>query len=137
MSKAAFFAQFVYNNSCNHTIQMSLNWLLHEFDCEICIDVANNVIERRILTAKNHIKKLDKLWQKLCLQLVKTQKWMTTYYNTYHVSKQFKIENLVKLFIKNFKLKYQKLNFYWIKLFKMLEQIDNQIYRLVLFIKYV
>ena len=53
--------QFVYNNSCNHTIQMSSNQLLHEFDCKIHIDVADNVIERKISAAKNHIKKLHKL----------------------------------------------------------------------------
>ena len=36
---------------------------------------------------------------------MKAQEQMTAYYNICHVSKQFKIENLVKLFIKNFKLK--------------------------------
>ena len=116
---------------------MSLNKLLHEFNCEIHIDVANNVIEKRILTAKNHIEKLHKLWQKLYLWLMKVQEQMTAYYNVGHVLKQFKIENLVKLFIKNLKLKCWKLNSYWIELFKMLEWIDEQIYRLVLFIKYV
>ena len=62
---------------------------------------------------------------------------MTAYYNVYHILKQFKIKNLIKLFIKNLKLKCQKLNFYWIDLFKILEQIDEQIYKLVLFTKYV
>ena len=62
---------------------------------------------------------------------------MTTYYNTHHVLKQFKIRNLVKLFIKNLKLKYWKLNFYWIESFRILEQIDEQTYKLVLSTKYV
>ena len=61
-AKLFFLAQFVYNNSCNHTTQMSLNWLLHEFDCEICIDIMNNIIERRISAVKDHIEKLHKLW---------------------------------------------------------------------------
>ena len=52
---------------------MSSNRLLHEFDCEICIDVTDNIIERRILTVKDCIEKLHKLHQKLCLQLVKAQ----------------------------------------------------------------
>src|SRR5436190_23227383 len=97
--------QFVYNNSCNHIIQMSLNRLLHEFNCEICIDVVNNIIKRRISVVKDHVEKLHKLQQKLCLQLVKVQEQMTTYYNICHILKQFKIENLVKLSIKNLKLK--------------------------------
>ncbi len=111
-TKLFFLAQFIYNNSCNHTTQMSLNQLLHEFNCEIHIDIINNIIKRKISAAKNHIKKLHKLHQKLYLQLVKTQKWMIIYYNICHILKQFKIRNFVKLFIKNFKLKCQKLNFH-------------------------
>ena len=96
----------------------------------------NNVTEKRISAAKNHIEKLYKLWQKLCLWLVKTQEQMTAYYNAHHISKQFKIEDLVKLSTKNLKLKCQKLNSCWIESFKMLEWIDEQTYRLALFTKY-
>ena len=85
---------------------MSLNRLLHNFNCKIHIDVADNIIKKRILAAKNHVEKLHKLQQKLCLQLVKVQEQMTAYYNALHVLKQFKIKNLVKLFTKNLKLKY-------------------------------
>ena len=88
---------------------MNSNKLLHKFNCEIHIDIMNNI--KKISAAKNHIKKLHKLYQKLCLQLMKIQEQMTTYYNIYHISKQFKIRNLVKLSIKNLKLKYQKLSF--------------------------
>ncbi len=72
-AKLLFLVQFIYNNSWNHTIQMSLNRLLYEFDCKICIDIADNIIKKRILAAKNHVEKLYKLWQKLCLKLVKAQ----------------------------------------------------------------
>ena len=94
-AKLLFLVQFVYNNSWNHTIQMSSNRLLHEFNCKIHIDIVNNIIKKRISAAKNHVEKLHKLWQKLCLKLVKVQEWMTAYYNTCHVSKQFKIKDLV------------------------------------------
>ena len=116
---------------------MSLNRFLHEFDCEICIDVMNNIIKKRISAVKDHVEKLHKLCQKLCLQLVKAQEWMTTYYNVCHILKQFKIRNLVKLFIKNLKLKCWKLSSCWIDLFRVLEQIDEQAYRLALSTKYV
>ena len=89
---------------------MSLNKLLHGFDCEIHINVADNITEKRISAAKNHVEKLHKLQQKLHLKLVEVQEQITVYYNAHHMSKQFKIENLVKLSIKNLKLKYQKLN---------------------------
>jgi len=115
---------------------MSSNQLLHSFDYEIHINIINNVIKRRISAVKNHIEKLHKLYQKLHLQLVKIQKQMTTYYNTHHVLKQFKIENLIKLSIKNLKLKCQKLSSCWIDLFRMLEWISEQTYRLALFTKY-
>ena len=91
---------------------MSSNQLLYDFDCEICIDVTNNIIKRRISAAEDCVKKLHELHQKLCLQLVEVQKQMTTYYNAHHVLKQFKIRNLIKLSIKNLKLKCQKLNSY-------------------------
>jgi excinuclease UvrABC helicase subunit UvrB len=102
--------QFVYNNSQNHITQLILNQLLHEFDCEIHIDVADNIIERRISAAQDHVKKLHQLCQKLRLKLVKTQEQMMIYYNTHHVLKQFKVENFVKLLIKNLKLKCCKLS---------------------------
>ena len=40
---------------------MSLNKLLYDFDCEICINVVNNIIKKRISAAKNHVEKLHKL----------------------------------------------------------------------------
>ena len=135
-AKLLSLVQFVYNNSHNHTTQMSLNRLLHEFDCKIHIDIMNNIIKRRILTAKDHIKKLHKLYQKLHLWLVKIQEQMTTYYNIHHILKQFKIKDLIKLSIKNLKLKCWKLNSYWINLFRVLEWISEQTYRLALSTKY-
>ena len=60
-AKLLSLAQFVYNNSCNHTTQISLNWLLHEFDCKIHIDIMNNVIERKISAVKDHIERLYEL----------------------------------------------------------------------------
>jgi len=60
-AKLLSLVQFVYNNNHNHIIQMSLNQLLHSFNYEIYIDVTDNIIKRRILTAKDYIEKLHKL----------------------------------------------------------------------------
>src|SRR5438045_7556672 len=62
--------QFAYNNSRNHTTGMSPNRLLHGFDCEICIDVAGHVSERRIPAAKDRIEEIHQLCQQLRLRLV-------------------------------------------------------------------
>src|SRR5438045_332864 len=62
-----FFEHVVYNNICNHIIQMSSNRLLHRFNCKIHIDIMNNVIKKRISVVKDHVEKLHKLHQKLCL----------------------------------------------------------------------
>ena len=93
---------------------MSPNQLLHSFDCEIRIDVADNVTERRILAAKDCVKKLHQLRQELCIWLIEAQEWMASYYNACHVLKQFKVRDLVKLSTKNLKLKCRKLSPCWV-----------------------
>lgn len=129
-------AQFAYNNSRNHTTGMSPNRLLHGFDCEIRIDVADNVSERRIPAAKNRIEKLHQLRQQLRLRLVETQERMASYYNARHVPKQFKVGDFVKLSTKNLKLKSRKLSPRWVGPFRVLERIGRQAYRLALPDKY-
>jgi hypothetical protein len=61
---------------------------------------------------------------------------MASYYNTYHVSKQFKVRDLVKLSIKYLKLKHQKLSLRWVGPFWVLKCIGVQAYRLALPNKY-
>ena len=129
-------AQFAYNNSRNHTTRMSPNRLLHGFDCEIRIDVADNVSEGRIPAAKDRIEKLHELRQSLRARLIDAQERMAKYYNANHVPKQFKVGNFVKLSTKNFKLKHRKLSPRWIGPFRVLERIGGQAYRLALPAKY-
>ena len=115
---------------------MSPNRLLHGFDCEIRIDVADNVSERRIPAAKDRIEKLHQLRQELRLRLVEAQERMAAYYNACHVPKQFQTGNFVKLSTKNLKLKCPKLAPHWIGPFWVLGWIGGQAYRLALPGKY-
>jgi hypothetical protein len=85
---------------------MSPKRLLHDFDCDIRIDITDNVTERRIPTAKDRIEKLHQLHQDLRKRLVEAQERMTKYYNICHISKQFQVGEFVKLFTKNLNLKY-------------------------------
>jgi len=61
---------------------------------------------------------------------------MASYYNTHHISKQFKVGDLVKLLIKYLKLKHWKLSPRWVGPFRVLEHIRAQVYRLALPNKY-
>src|SRR5438045_3971643 len=129
-------SQFAYNSSRNHTMSMSPNRLLHGFDCEIHIEVADNVSERRIPAAKDLIEKLHQLCQELRLRLIEAQEWMAAYYNARHVPKQFQTGNFVKLSTKNLKLKCPKLAPRWIGPFRVLGWIGGQAYWLALPGKY-
>ena len=129
-------AQFAYNNSRNHTTGMSPSRLLHGFNCEICIDVADNVSERRIPAAKDRIEKLHQLCQELRVRLIEAQEWMASYYNARHVPKRFKTGQFIKLSTKNLKVKCPKLAPRWVGPFQVLERIGGQVYRLALPEKY-
>ena len=128
--------QFTYNNSHNHTTGMSLNQLLHGFNCEIHVDVVDNVSEKRILAAKDCIKKLHQLCQDLRLWLMEAQEQMASYYNACHTPKQFRVRNFIKLSTKNLKLKCHKLSPCWIGPFQILKWIGGQAYKLTLPDKY-
>ena len=118
-------AQFAYNNSRNSTTGMSPNRLLHGFDCEIRIDVADNVAERRIPAAKDRVEKLYQLRQGLRGRLIEAQERMARYYNANHVPKQFKVKDFVKLSTKHLKFKDRKLSPRWIRPFRVLERIGG------------
>ena len=129
-------AQFAYNNSRNHTTRMSPNRLLHGFDCDIRIDVADNIAERRIPAAKDRVEKLHQLRESLRGRLIEAQERMARYYNANHVPKQFKVGEFVKLSTKNLKFKHRKLSPRWVGPFRVLERIGGQAYRLALPAKY-
>jgi len=147
-------AQFAYNNSRNHITGINPIRLLYGFDCEIRVDVADNVTERRIPAAKDRIETLYQLRRELRLRLVEAQEPMTTYYNAVISPKHFRVGDFVshlskpscpqavqswrlrQLSTKNLKLKCRKLSPRWIVPFRVLERIGAQACRLALHDKY-
>ena len=63
-------AQFSYNNSRNASIGMSPNRTLFGFDCNIRIDVADDVAKRRIPAARDRVQKLHELREQLHTRLI-------------------------------------------------------------------
>jgi hypothetical protein len=118
-------AQFAYNNSRNHTTRMSPNRLLHGFNCEIRMDVADNVPERRITAAKDRVEKLHQLHETLRGRLIDAHERMSRYYNAKHVPKQFRVREFVKLSIENLRFKHRKLAPRWFGPFRELERIGG------------
>jgi hypothetical protein len=96
------------------------------------MDIADNVIERKIPAAHDRVQKLYELRQKLRERLVDAQERMARYYNASHLPMQFKVGDFVKLSTKNLKIKNRKLAPRWIGPFRVLERIGNQAYRLAL-----
>ncbi|EED14527.1 gag/polymerase/env polyprotein, putative [Talaromyces stipitatus ATCC 10500] len=123
---------FTYNNSMNHTLCVSPFKALYGFDPEFHIDVADNVLEGEIPTAKDHIQKLHKLRQGLRDQLNTARQRQIEYYNKRHTPKTFKRGSLVKLSTRNLKLKNKKLQPRFVGPFRITEVIGSQAYRLAL-----
>ena len=90
----------------------------------------------RIPAAKDRVEKLHELRQELRTKLTEAHERMANYYNKRHVPKQFKVGDLVKLSTKNLKLRNRKLSPRWVGLFRILERIGGQAYRLALPEKY-
>jgi hypothetical protein len=65
----------------------------------------------------------------------KTANVQVKYYNRKHIALTFKTEDLIMLFIKNIKLKNssQKFSHKFIKSFRIVETMNKQVYRLILF----
>ena len=125
-------AQYAYNNSRSHTTESSPNRLLHGFDCEMRLNVADNVPKGRIPAARQRIERLHALRQDLREKLQKSQERMATYYDRRHVPKQFRVGDLVKLSTRHLKLKNAKLAPRWVGPFRVIERVGGQAYRLAL-----
>jgi hypothetical protein len=81
------------------------------------------------------VKELIEYKQKLIERWQKAANVQVKYYNRKHIALNFKTKNLIMLFIKNIKLKNsnQKFSHKFIKSFRIVETMNKQTYRLILF----
>jgi hypothetical protein len=93
------------------------------------------LIKKNVLAITKRVRELIKYKQKLIERWQKIANIQVKYYNRKHIALNFKTENLIMLFIKNIKLKKssQKFSLKLIKLFRIIELIHKQTYRLILF----
>jgi sulfur relay (sulfurtransferase) DsrC/TusE family protein len=133
--KYLFLIEFVYQNNVQFIIECNLFFCMYDYNSEIRYESKNDIIMNEMLVATKRVKNLIEYRQKLIERWQKAANAQVKYYNRKHIALTFKTENLIMLFIKNIKLKNssQKFSHKFIESFCIVETMNKQIYRLILF----
>ena len=102
-------AEFTYNNSKSSSTWIIPFIALYGYNLELRVDVKDTANKGEALAAHKRIKRLYKLREKLRDKLLKSQECQAKYYNQRHQARLFKRGNLIKLSIRNLRLKNKKL----------------------------
>ncbi len=126
--------EFVYQNSVQFIIKCSFFYCMYDYNSEIRYENEKS-IRKNVLVVTKRVRKLIEYKQKLIERWQKVVDAQVKYYNQKHIALNFKTEDLIMLFIKNIKLRKssQKLSSKFIESFRIIELIDKQAYRLILF----
>ena len=127
--------KFVYHNNIHFSLDCTSFYVLYDYHSKIKYNVENDVEEERILAAKERVKKIHDIREALSKRWTNVVKTQTKYYNRKHLSYHFKVKDLVKLFIKNLKLKQssKKFSSKFADSFRVKELVRSQTYRFSLF----
>ena len=104
--------EFVYQNAVQSTLNKNSFFCMYDYNSKIRYEIENNFISKKMSTATERMKRLHEFRDEL------TQRWkhvvvaQIKYYNKKHLSKNFKIENLIILSTKNLKQKNQTKNYF-------------------------
>jgi hypothetical protein len=127
--------EFVYQNSVQFIIECNLFFCMYDYNFEIRYESKNDIIIKKMLIVTKRVKELHEYKQKLIERWQKAANVQIIYYNRKHITLTFKTKNLIMLSIKNIKLKNssQKFSHKFIKSFRIVETMNKQAYRLILF----
>src|SRR5438876_6952220 len=107
-AKLLLLAQYAYNNSRSSITGKSPNYFIFGFDCNIRLDIADNVPKGKIPAAHDRVTKLHELREDLRDKLAAARERIKKYYDQRYILMQFKRGELVKLNTANLKLKQGK-----------------------------
>ena len=121
-----FMIEFVYNNATHFFTDVSFYYLMYDYHSEIHYVIENDLIEEKILFAKDRVKHLHDVRKTLIKRLKHVVAKQTKYYNQKHILKEFNVDDLVMLNIKNFKQRRssKKMSHKYVRFFRIKNKID-------------
>ena len=84
--------------------KFSFNFM-YDYHSKIYYEIEDNFVVKKISVAKNRIRQLNEMRNQCVQRLKYVDPQQTKYYNRKHIFISFAIEDLIMLFIKNFKQK--------------------------------
>ena len=100
---------------------------MYKYYSEIRYEIENNFFEKKISSAKDRVEQLQSLQESLEKRLKKVAEYQTKYYNKNYKSREFVVDELILLSIKNFNQKRssKKMFFKFVKSFKIENKIEK------------
>jgi hypothetical protein len=136
--KYLFLTEFVYQNSVQFIIECNFFFCMYDYNSEIRYESKDDIIMSEVFVVTKRVRDLIEYRQKLIERWQKAANVQVKYYNRKHITLTFKTKNLIMLSIKNIKLKNssQKFSHKFIESFRIVETMNKQAYRLILFFFY-
>ena len=122
--------KFAYNNTKHASTQMSSFEVMQKYISRMSFENSAN-FKAKFKFANEHVKKLTKLLNVLKTNLTHAQKQQIKYKNARTKKANFEVESYVNVNDKNIRIKRnKKLEWKFFESFKILDTIDDQIYRI-------
>ena len=94
--------EFVNNNNLYNFASATSFYLIYKYHSKIRYEVENNFFEKKISSTKDRVEQLQSLRKNFEKQLKKVAEYQTKYYNKNYKLKEFVVDELILLSIKNF-----------------------------------
>ena len=122
--------EFMYHQTKHSSLSYSFFKVMYDYESIFDIHIENDAMKEEVSVAKEGVEMLQDVWNMLMQWWQNTIDAQTKYYNWKHKFKFFNVDDLVMLSAKNLKQKKssKKLSNKMIKLFRIQELIDKQMY---------